>query len=247
MPHEIDLADVGGLTGGDGLCVWPAQGAARAFASHDRRAVAVAGPALSRRDRMAVHGDPGALVPLVGAVLDEVGPTFRPLGDRHLIRALADGLPDVKIAGEFAWMERGRDGTELPDENGARWLDEADTPEIAALIDTGFPDSYARPDVPGVNRWSGIRDASGHLVAVAAEAWSAPTVGLLSGVAVHPSARGTGLGARICAFTVAEILADRGRCGLMVDDWNEPAQRVYRTLGFSFRPVAACAVTSNER
>lgn len=244
MHHEIDLADLPRLTRDDGLCAWAAQDGARAWA--DGTAVAVAAPGLSRRDRLVVHGERDALVPLVRAVFDEVGATYRPLGAPELVRALADGIDGLSVLGEFAWMER-RDG-EAGTAPGtgpkdAEWLEPADEAHIAALIDDVFPDSYARPGLPGVLRWAGIRGADGRPAAVAAEAWSAPAMGFLSGVAVDRSARGAGLGRRVCGFLVDAILAERGRVGLMVDDWNAPAERLYRKLGFGYRRLAAAAMT----
>ena len=50
-------------------------------------AVAVAAPALSTRDRLVVTGPAGDAIPLVRDVLREVGPAYRPLGDRGLIDA----------------------------------------------------------------------------------------------------------------------------------------------------------------
>nr|MBO2475938.1 hypothetical protein [Actinomycetales bacterium] len=86
---------------------------------------------------------------------------------------------------------------------------------------------------------AGIRSTTGELLAVAADAWSAPTVGLLAGVATAVPARGRGLGERICRFVVEELLATYGRASLMVDDWNAAAIRVYERIGFARRPVAA--------
>ncbi|MCF2531008.1 GNAT family N-acetyltransferase [Yinghuangia soli] len=242
MHHEITLADVAELTGGDGLCMWAAQAGARAWAAEDGSAVAVAGPSLACRDRLAVHGDPAALVALVSAVLDEVGPTYRPLGEPETIRLLADRIPALAVAGTFGWMERGAEGPVAPRGDRARWLAPHADAEIADLVEAGFPDSHARPGTPGVTRWAGIRDARGSLAAVAADAWSAPDVALLSGVTVRPEARGTGLGAAVCAFVVAELLDAHGRVALMVESDNAPARRTYEALGLRFRPLAAAAV-----
>ncbi|NUP34496.1 MAG: GNAT family N-acetyltransferase, partial [Streptomycetaceae bacterium] len=75
---------------------------------------------------------------------------------------------------------------------------------------------------------------------------SAPAMGFLSGVAVDRTARGAGLGRRVCGFLVDAILAERGRVGLMVDDWNAPAERLNRKLGFTDRRLAAAAMTQPE-
>jgi hypothetical protein len=57
----------------DTLCLWAAQGLdgrCRAWRNADGRAVAVAGPGLSNRDRLAVRGEPDAAVALVPEVLE---------------------------------------------------------------------------------------------------------------------------------------------------------------------------------
>ena len=81
-----------------------------------------------------------------------------------------------------------------------------DDAELAALCgaalddreDLGqhYPGSYAKPGIAGVRRWAGIRDDAGALVAVGADAWSAPTVGLVGGITVRPAARSRGSGRR---------------------------------------------------
>lgn len=230
------------LCGGDTLCRWVAQGLdgrGRAWASADGRALAVAGTGVSRRDRIAVSGPAASVVPLVRDVLHEVGPTYRPLGDPPLIDAIVGGIPGLVTGKAFGWMER--TATEPPERRrGARWLSDADMPEAAALLQDH--DSDAMPGVPGVERWAGIRDDEGRLIALAALAWSAPSVGLAAGVAVHPKAQRQGLGHAVCGFVVAEALRRYGCAALMVDEWNEAAIRLYRGLGMSYRPALAAYV-----
>ncbi|GLX00035.1 hypothetical protein Misp02_41210 [Microtetraspora sp. NBRC 16547] len=122
---------------------------------------------------------------------------------------------------------------------GATWLEPSADPEVGALLALANPSSYAVPGIPRVSRWAGIRDGSGELVAVAADAWSAPAVGLMAGVATAVSARGRGLAERVCRFVTAALLADHGRSALMVDDWNHSAVRLYERLGYARRRVAA--------
>lgn len=90
---------------------------------------------------------------LVGAVLDELGPTYRPLGDPACIEAIAVGLPGMIPPRPFGWMDR---TSPAPPVDGARWLTDRDLPNVAALLDADFPDSYARPGVAGVERWAGV-------------------------------------------------------------------------------------------
>ncbi|GAA4518833.1 hypothetical protein GCM10023191_093550 [Actinoallomurus oryzae] len=238
--HDND--ELAALCAGDTLCLWAAQGLdgrGRAWASDDGDAVAVAGHAISRRDRIAVHGPAGAAVPLVERVLAEVGPSYRPLGDPGLIRAVVAGVPALAATKGFGWMET----TEAPAAAGAaRWLGARELPEATALLDAAFPDSDARPGIGEDERWAGVRDDAGRLVALAAIVWPAPSVGLIAGVAVHPDARGLGLGRTVCAFVTAEAVARHGTAALMVDEWNRTAVRLYEGLGMRYRPLLAAHV-----
>ena len=86
-----------------------------------------------------------------------------------------------------------------------------------------------------MRRRAGVTADSGRLTAIAADAWSAPGVGFLAGVAVLPEARRAGQGRDVCAFVLAELLAARGRIALMVRDWNQAAITMYAGLGLSYR------------
>lgn len=245
MTGEIyDHAELAALCGGDTLCLWAAQGLdgrSRAWRSADGQAVAVAGPGLSARDRLAVHGQAGALVPLAAEVLAEVGPSYRPLGDRELMGRLTAAMPALVPAAAFGWMHYSRPAGLRPDPGSAHWLPDDALPEVAALLTASLPGSYAKPGVAGVECWAGVRETAGPLVAVAALAWSAPDVGLLAGVAVHPVARGQGLGRNVCALVLAEALDRHGAAALMVEEWNHAARRMYQGLGMRYQAVAAAA------
>jgi ribosomal protein S18 acetylase RimI-like enzyme len=245
--REIDDHDeLLALCGGDTLCLWAAQGLdgrGRAWASEDGRAVAVAGPGLSRRDRIAVRGPADAVMSLVRRALSELGPTYRPLGDPALIDAVVQGLPELVAGKAFGWMET----TAAPPQvaGPARWLCEHELPEATDLLAAANPDSDAEPGISAGERWAGVRDEAGRLTAVAALVWSTPAVALIGGVAVHPDARGRGLGRAVCGFVLAEALArHHGSAALMVDDWNHAAIRLYRSLGMSYRPICAAYVAS---
>jgi ribosomal protein S18 acetylase RimI-like enzyme len=244
--HDHD--ELVALCDGDTLCLWAAQGLdgrGRAWVGQDGRTLAVAGTGISTRDRIAVRGSAAATVPLVREVMREVGPTYRPLGDRDLIGAIVDGVPGLVKGKLFGWMES-VPGMVVPVEAGdrARWLSDADSADAAVLLESVNPDSNAKPGVPGVECWAGIRDDEGRLVALAALAWSAPTVGLITGVAVHADVQGRGLGRAVCAFILAAALERHGSAALMVDQVNDAADRLYRKLGMDYRPIGAAFVPS---
>jgi len=239
-----DHAELVARCDGDLLCLWTAQGLdgrSRAWVSADGQAVAVAGRALSRRDRLAVRGPAESVIPLAADLLAEIGPDFRPLGERPLIEAVAAAIPGLAVRGTFGWMDTTDPVPDPAAANGADWLTDAEMPEVTALLEEGFPDSYAWPGQPGVERWAGVRDAAGQLAAVAALAWSAPDAAMISGVTVHPAARGRRLGHAVCDFLTREGLRRHGAVVLMVEEWNQAARRLYGRLGLHYRDVAAAA------
>nr|WP_308129191.1 GNAT family N-acetyltransferase [Actinoplanes polyasparticus] len=199
------------------------------------RAAVVAVPALSRHDRLAIHGEPGALAGLLSRVMPEVGPSYRPFGNETTVVETAELLPAISVAGRFAWMETAT----APAGGRGEWLTDDDLPEVEALLEKDFPDSYARPGAPGVTRWAGQRDEAGALAVVAADAWSSPRIGLMGGVATRSDQRGRGRAATLCAFVTGELLTGRYRVALLADYWNVAAVATYRKLGFALKPLAA--------
>lgn len=220
-----------------------------ALAAQDARvwrrphAVAVVCPDLSHWDRVVMNGEPRAVAELVREVLAEVGGNFRPFGTEELVTEVVALAPELEISARFAWMETTEPVSDrLANRPGGQppaWLAEDSWPEISALLEESFPDSYAKPGAAGVRRWAGVRDNAGRLLAVAAEAWSTADIGFIAGVTTHPAVRGRGLAAALCAFATDEQLRDRDRVALLVDYWNVAAMATYQRLGFRTRRVAA--------
>jgi ribosomal protein S18 acetylase RimI-like enzyme len=221
----------------DPLILWARQGDKTGVRAWRRPgATAVACADLSAWDRIAVHGEPDAVRDLLAEVRSRVGPGFRPVGDEKLIDEVAAGGV-IEVAARFAWMDTTH-APALPAEG--EWLNGDDG--VAGLLTEAHPKSYAWPGATGVRRWAGIR-RDGELVAAAAEAWSAPGVGFVAGVATRTDLRGAGLGTALCAFVTAELLREHGRVALLVDYSNGGALRAYEKLGFSLRPLAAAVFT----
>ncbi|MFC0866155.1 GNAT family N-acetyltransferase [Sphaerimonospora cavernae] len=253
MRELTGIEDVVAASDDDDLIVWAAQGmkpGVRAWTYGD--AVAVAGPQIARGDRLAIRGGTAHAVPLVRHALAEVGPSFRPFGDADVVRDVTQEIEKVHFSANFSWMVTrkapepyalGPPAREPYERAG--WLDGDDEPGVADLLTTAHPDSYAVPGLAGVHRWAGIRGSSGELLAVAADAWSAPGVGLIAGVATAVRARRRGLGERVCRFLTEALLAEHGRAALMVDDWNDTAIGVYERLGFTRRRVASSRVVTD--
>ncbi|MEV0195227.1 GNAT family N-acetyltransferase [Nonomuraea sp. NPDC050691] len=238
------LAELRSACGDDDLPVWVAQGltgGARAWALGG--AVASAAPQVSRRDRVGVWGDPADAVELVRHALTEMGPSYRPFGEAGLMAAVAAKIDGLEVAGGFSWMSL--PGPVLPAPvlpgGGVAWLTDGAEREVSALLAEHAPASYAVPGAPGVRRWAGTR-VEGRLAAVAAEAWSAPSVGLLAGVATVASLRGRGLAERVCRWVSERLVAAYGRAALMVDDDNPAAIGVYERLGYRRLRVLATHV-----
>lgn len=239
-----DAAELARASDNDALIVWAGQGLRefrpeRAWRLGD--AVAVLAPDLSRHDRIVVHGPMDQLAPLVYEVLREVGTAYRPFGDEAVIRELVDRVEPLVLRATFGWM----DTTTPAGVAEGSWL-EGDA-GVAELLEAASPESYAWPGLSGIRRWAGVtaQEAGldtgdgGRLVSVAADAWSAPDLGFIAGVATAPEARGRGLSRKVCAFAAAELVKTHGRAGLMVHGDNATAIRIYQQLGFSYRPVAA--------
>ncbi|WP_371479249.1 GNAT family N-acetyltransferase [Kitasatospora sp. NBC_00315] len=254
MRELTTIAELRDAAEDDALPLWAAQGfATGARAWTHAGAVAVAGPRLSLRDRLAVRGPAPAAARLVRHALAEAGPSYRPVGDTDLIASLLAAVPGLALVDTFGWMEIG--GSRLAAPADAHWLRPDELPQAAALIAEAYPGSYARPEdrsgartvhrsgARTAHRWAGVRDGAGRLTAVAADAWSAPEVGFLAGVAAHPRhGRGRGHAEAACRLVLDTLLRRSGRAALMVDGDNPAAIRLYHRLGLHWRDVSAAAV-----
>ncbi|GII04906.1 GNAT family N-acetyltransferase [Planobispora takensis] len=242
------IEDVAAASDDDIMVMWAAQGlrgGVRAWALDG--AVAVASPDLNRRDRLTVCGPAPEAAKLVRLALPELGPDYRLTGERPLVEEVVRRLPGAKVLGTFEWMDTGRDGgavrARADEDGGVGWLPPGADGEVTELLAEASPSAWAVPGLPGIRRWAGVREG-GRLVATAADAWSAPQVGFIAGVATAPASRGRGLGEAVCRFAIAELAAAYGRVALVVDTDNRSAIRVYERLGMRIVPVAAAALTS---
>jgi hypothetical protein len=230
MEELRDSAALRAACSGDPLLLWVAQDfrtGARAWTTG--AATAVAGPAVSKRDRLAIQGEPTSVITLLRQILPEVGPSFRTIGDRDLVHLVVRELVELDVVLEFGWM----DTTAPPSirTHDAEWLDEEQVEEIGLLLDRAFPDSYARPCEPGVSRWAGCR-VNGGLAAVAADAWSCADLGFIAGAATDPN----------CGLVSHTLVSERGRAALIADTWNTAAIVLYQRLGLGWRDLAAARV-----
>lgn len=168
----------------------------------------------------------------VGALLTELLPELPPRQRVSVPRGTPVHLP--------AWAAL--DGTDWD----FRWLDQPppvqpgeaavhpieDEDEISALLTSANPTASALPGDPAVRRWVGIRQGSA-LVACAADTSTSSDIGHLSSIAVHPGARGHGLG-RVITAALTRRLFDDGcdlvTLGMYAD--NTHGRALYDALGY---------------
>ena len=133
----------------------------------------------------------------VAVLLEELLPELRNETRVTLPRGTAPLLPAwVALDGtdwDFRWL--GAPPTEQPGE--ADVVDVTDD-QVARLLAEASPTASAQPGDPAVRSWVGIEGPEG-LLACAADTSAATGVGHLSSIAVHPMARGRGLGAAVTA------------------------------------------------
>ena len=257
--HELSDRQISVLVGNDPLRRWVAQdrsSTTRAWCSEDGTAAAIARPALAQRDRVLVLGQRASAANLLRDLLPLLGPTYRPFGDRHLVDHILGQVPGLERRGHFYWMwcsaghsvpQEVRSGppTPLPWQGTVRWAEPGEAEAIGALLARNFPDSYAQPGRPGVQRWATIA-LRNRIVATGAWAWSEAGVGMISGVTVEASLRGKGLGRTITSFLVREALRTYGTAGLLADEDNIPAVDLYRSIGMRSIPLLAARVRGNQ-
>ena len=182
-----------------------------------------------RTSYLSALGPPADVGALIGALTDEVPPNQR----MTLPRGTPAHLPAwMSIDGtdwDFRWLaapppvQPGEDAVAPVDDDAA----------VATLLAESSPTASALPGDSGIRRWFGIR-LDGALVACAADTSGATGVGHLSSIAVHPSARGRGLGRAITAG-LARRMFDEGcdmvTLGMYAD--NAYGRAMYDALGFA--------------
>jgi ribosomal protein S18 acetylase RimI-like enzyme len=227
--------EVAEASGSDPQCMWAAQGLLAGGAAWAAGgAVLVACPALCGRDRLIVRGSAAAAASLVRAVFGALGPSYALIGDPPLMTALLARITWLEPRGFFGWMDCIRRPPCRP-VHQARWLSRLEWRAADQVLSLAYPKSFARPGVPGVSRWAGITDLAGSLTSIAADAWSAPGLGFLAGLAVVPEARRSGQGRDVSAFVLKSLMAVHGRVAMMVQNSNEAAITTYTELGLTYR------------
>ena len=103
---------------------------------------------------------------------------------------------------------------------------------IDDLLDASSELVSARPGDRGVRRWVVVEE-HGKVLACAADTSGSPGIGHMGAVAVHPSARGRGLGSAVVGWLTTDLLrsgCDVVAVGVFVGE--TAAQRLYDRLGY---------------
>ena len=110
-------------------------------------------------------------------------------------------------------------------------LGDEDVDDMLALAEAAKPGPFGRRTIL-LGAYVGIRGAGGRrLIAMGGERFRLPGFAEVSGICVHPSARGRGLGTAITAYLMRAALA-RGDVPFLHVFPDNPAARLYAKLGF---------------
>lgn len=186
---------------------------------------------------LTVLGSPATATQVVPAALQEwdFASATLPRGAVELLTAeRPDAAARIGVGDDWEWMWTDEAPVRVPGEERVRELSvPACDPEIVDLLAAASPRHSATPGSPGIERWAGVRGSTRTLVAAAANDPFSPGVPHLASIAVHPDARGQGLGAAVTAALTRRLL-DEGApvvtLGMYSD--NAVARRMYARLGF---------------
>lgn len=174
-----------------------------------------------------VLGEPTA----VAALMADLAPELRDRQRVTLPRGTSPLLPAwVGLSGtdwDFRWT-----AAPPPPQPGEELVVAVQDHAVAPLLAAASPTASAQPGDPAVRRWVGV-EQDGRLLACAADTSATTGVGHLSSIAVHPSARGRGLGSAVTAALTRQLLAqgcDVVTLGMYAD--NSAGRALYDRLGF---------------
>ena len=154
---------------------------------------------------------PADAVPILGGVFKpDVAWRFRWTDARPAVQG------DDRLAGR--WLS-------------GRWLAESEHAEVEALLGSSYPDASARPGNRHAQRWAGIRDDAGALVATAADC-TETDVGFMASVATDVRQRRSGLGSAMTNWMTHALLDEHPTVALWQYAGNTAATALYDKLGF---------------
>ncbi len=120
----------------------------------------------------------------------------------------------------------------IPGEDRVIGLDATDEEQIRALLEVANARTDARPFETPAQRWVGVRDADGTLVACGVRDETVAGIPILEGITVRADQRGRGLGLAVTASLTREAVRSDGVCTLGMYSDNDVARRLYHGLGY---------------
>lgn len=112
-------------------------------------------------------------------------------------------------------------------------LGPASAAELSAFYAESYPDNFFDPRMLEAEPTAAIREGGGLVAVAGLHVWSpAHRVAAIGNVAVHPAARGRGLGGRVTAALCARIADRVDTVALNVHADNVAARRAYARIGF---------------
>lgn len=247
---RVPLPDLLAWTGGD-LVVraesTPLPGTdAVALRDGDAWAVAFARPTYTHGTNLMLHGDDGSgrlVSPAVVALLEELvcAPPFAGwLADLRTKGVDAVSLPRTAAhvggllaqpRGLWEWMWTTTPPLAPPGDATIE-LTEADRGDLQALLDAHNPGTDGQPFARQGQRWVGVRDDDGSLLAVGCCEPEHSGTPVLSGITVVPAARGRGLGRVVTAELTRGAVGTHSWSTLGMYSVNDTARRLYHSLGY---------------
>ncbi len=214
MEHPLDNPVWHALTGPQaGLAL--GRGQARHYPREMAPFSAIAAPGAAAYADLAAGLPPGLEARLFRPAEEPTPPGWETLSARPIVQMIAEdaGTPE--------------------DEGPVQPLGAEDASEILALAEAAQPGPFGR-DTVLLGGYLGLRDGAGRLVAMGGERFRLSGHVELSAIAVHPAARGRGLGARITRALMRRAL-ERGALPFLHVFPGNPAAALYARLGFRER------------
>jgi ribosomal protein S18 acetylase RimI-like enzyme len=182
-----------------------------------------------RTPYLSALGEPAAVAALVAELLPELPPRQRVTVPRGTTTHLPAWVGMEATDWDFRWLD-----APPPLQSGEELVaPEEDETAVKELLTASSPTASAQPGDAAVRRWLGVRNGDA-LLACAADTSAATRVGHLSSIAVHPGARGRGLGRAVTAALTRALLAegcDLVTLGMYAD--NAAGRAMYGALGYA--------------
>jgi GNAT superfamily N-acetyltransferase len=196
-------------------------------------AVAVPRRTHTRRLGLLVMGPAGDAGELVGRLAEQ--DLLADLAGVTVSRGSLDAVAQHLTLGEgneWEWLYAASPPPVVGAESRLVALSRNDVDDIRSLLDLANPTTDARPFEFPDQHWVGACDEVGTLVACGVREPNLAGWPVLSGITVHPTRRGTGLGLAVTAHLTRAAVRETGVCTLGLYSHNDVARRVYHGLGY---------------